>query len=246
MPTGAVSEELITMLRAVDPADVHEVGIALDTNVVSEILTMKDVLRAMEEPLGDPIANQQRLAYRRFRAAHSIMLAWHLSQRRIPASSLGNEAFDIISERLATPQDPESHFITTAIIQLVVPFVFGGWQPGALIDVDHKLVGTAADNELIRIASNGQLVIITWEGFTETGIVPDRTKLRDKCIARGLPVYTPAAYLVSLGVPIESEAGWFMLALEREADRALARGTLSASNARDLIGMYRFVLFGQA
>ena len=57
-------------------------------------------------------------------------------------------------------------------------------------DLTQHFVGNAADRELVRLAQQHALPLVTFEGHTEDGVV-DQGYLRKKAKAANVPVYTP-------------------------------------------------------
>lgn len=247
-----MSEKFIERMKNADPSSFVFAQVYLDTNVVVEFDTLADILN-----LGDnspTIADSLRspeFRYRQYRLTHSTLLMWWLAKHKIVASVLGNEVIDKVTgsdgrSGLAVPPKYAQHALSKAIYYIVRPFVWRGWHVAASVTVDHDLTGTAADDELLRVAEEDKVPIITWEGFTQRGFVANPKKLRDKCIARGVPVYTPAKYLAEKRVDIADETQRFLFALNKGVREARAKKVLEGKDIVDkLIPIYRMVLLDE-
>jgi hypothetical protein len=118
-----------------------------------------------------------------------------------------------------------------------------GWPIGALTQVDHTLKGTAADTELLRIAREDKLAIVTNEELTPRGIIPDPKKLRSRSRVASVAVYTPEEYLAANHVDVAAESERFVLHLAVGVETAKSRGVLGGNPViDDLVGIYRMIL----
>lgn len=242
-----MTQQFVDHMRGVDPATNYRCDLLVDTNVAVEFFSMGDLLR-----VGDEIGSSALLRgspsfeYRLARARHSIVLVSWLGQRGLNAGMLGNEVDDMLDTKLAPKPKPGgdgiSRAITSAIMHVVCDYVTG-WPIGALTKVDHTLKGTAADTELLRMACEDKLAIVTNEEFTPGGIVPDPKKLRSRARAAGVAVYTPEEYLAANHVDVAAECVRFVLHLAVGVDAAKSRGVLGGNRVLDdLVPLYRMIL----
>ncbi len=247
-----MSQKFIERMKNADPARMVTSQVLVDTNVVVEFDTLADIL-----DLGDKhatIADSLRspeFRYRQYRLKHSTLLMWWFAKNKIVAGALGNEVIDLVTgadggRGIAVPPKYAQHAVSKAIYHIVRPLVWQGWHVAAISTVDHLAKGTKADDELLRVATEDKIAIITWEQFTLTGIVRDPKKLRDKCIARGVPVFTPAEYLAAEGVDLEDETQRFLRALSRATRDARKKKILEGKNIVDeLVSIYRMILLDE-
>jgi hypothetical protein len=242
-----VSQEFIERITAADPVHHEPVDLILDTNVMAEIDTAGD-LETLTRSLGsiEACLASPTFRWRQLRARHSIILYRWLARNRIRPGILGNEVVDIVTGKLASLDNPASYAITTAIVHIIHPFVFRGWAVGALTEVNHQLTSTSADDEILRLASRDNLPVITYEEFTERGIVPDPRKLRSKCKAKGVPVFTPQEYLAAKGVNVLTESHHFLGSLTKAMREARSKKILAGTDVLDfLVPFYRLILLDE-
>jgi hypothetical protein len=246
-------------MRDADPATFVSAEIYLDTNVVVEFDTLADLVNVGDKHangVDDRTATAGGLAslefgYRQYRLKHSTLLMWWFAKNKIVASTLGNEVIDKVTGAdgrpgLAVPPKYGQHALAKAIYHIVRPFVWQGWHVAASVTANHELTGEAADDELLRLASEDKVPIITWEGFTLNGIKANPKKLRDKCIARGVPVYTPVEYLEQQRVNIADQTQRFLFALNKGIREARRKKVLEGKDIVDkLMSVYRMILLDE-
>jgi hypothetical protein len=160
---------------------------------------------------------------------------------------LGNEAYDIIVGRLARDSDAASFAMTAAFVHIVRPLVFRAWPIGAFVEVNHNAIGNAADDEILRVAEEDKLPVITWEAYRQDGTFSDEPKkLRNRCKAKGVSVYTPQEFLAEKSQDETDMSRRFIFALEKAVREARAKRILEGKDVVDLIiPTYRFVLFDE-
>jgi hypothetical protein len=245
-----VTQQFLDHMAGVDPATNRRSDLLIDTNVALEFFSMGDLLR-----VGDQIGSAALLhgspafRYRLARARHTAILMSWLHQRGLNAGMLGNEVDDLLALKLSPEPSPgvdgTSFAITSAIMHVVCDYVTG-WPVGALTNVDHTLKGTAADTELLRIAREDGVAIVTNEEFTERGIVPNRRQLRSRARAANVAVYTPQEYLAKMSVDVTAECERFVLHLAVGVQTARSRGVLRGNRViDDLVPIYRMILLEQ-
>lgn len=241
-----MSQLFIERMKRNDPSQNVPADVLVDTNVIVEFDTQADLLRLADELGPEGCLRSSKFRYRQLRARHSIVLAWWFAKNKINAAVLGNEAIDVVTTQVATPRDPPSYAVGKAIYHIVRPFVWRGWHIAALVDVDHTLTGEDADDELLRVAFEEKLPLITWEGFTEKGFVSNAKKLRAKCLARGVSVHTPKEYLQQMNVNVLDESTRLLFACKKALREARAKRILEGKNVLDfLIPMYRLILLDE-
>jgi hypothetical protein len=247
-----VSEKFKERMRNADPATFVTAQVYVDTNVVVEFDTLADILTVGDNhpTIADGLASPE-FGYRQYRLKHSTLLMWWFAKNTIVASSLGNEIIDKVTGAdgrpgLAVPPKYAQHALAKAIYHIVRPFVWQGWHMAASVTANHDLTGEDADDELLRLASEDNVPIITWEGFTQKGLNPNPKKLRDKCIARGVPVYTPAEYLKQQCVDIADQTQRFLFALNKGVREARRKKVLEGKDiVGKLIPVYRMILLDE-
>jgi hypothetical protein len=249
---GHASDDYIQRLANADPAANVQTGILFDTNVMMEIYTVADLLK-----LGDELGSAEaalaspRFRWRQERSKHSTILAWHVARQRKVVGVLGGEVIALL-ERIAGKPEPghdgTSYVLAAALIRVVRECVLipNGWREGGLTEVDHRKEGTQADNELLRIAVEAMLPLVTWEGYTEGAFSTNPKSLRNKAKAAGVKVYTPTEYLESEGVNVEEESHAFVAACVEGVRVAKANGMLGGHEVvDDIVPLYRFILLGE-
>src|SRR5260370_278067 len=180
-----IKQQFIDLMAASKPMDQVNCELLLDTCVVGEIDTGGDLL-TLAEALGTPEAAlaSPKYRYRQLRARHSIVLACWLAKNRVPTATVGGEVIDIVMGKLARTDDDASYALTTAIVHVMWEGPLRGWRRGALNDVRHTAEHGEVDDEILRVAERDKLIVVTWEGFGEQGLVANPKKLRDRCQAR--------------------------------------------------------------
>jgi len=232
-------------------SDRVESKIILDTNVVMEILAVKDLLDSGEKlgteeaALGSPV-----FRYRQLRSRHANLLVWLFAKQRINTGSLKNEVVDILRDKMAPQSDGNSYGFTTVIVHVVRPRMLHGWGFGALIHANPLATKEDADDELLRLALAHGDAIITNEGLSPDGYSDVKKNgdinLRGKCHRDGVPVFSPAEYLIRLGADVPVEARKFCDAYEKAAREALRSKTFANPNMNEFLdtldGLYRFIM----
>lgn len=240
--------EFIRRTRTSDPARHVKTDLIIDTNVKAEIYTLGDLCRMLDEfdSLEACLASPD-FRYRQRRTKHSIILAWWLAQNRVSTGHLGAEGLQIITEKLAPETHTFSFMMTTAIVHIILPMVMEGWPIGALVEVDHLATGTAADSELLRVAKDENLPVMTWEAFNTDGTFSSNPqKLRNRCHAEGVRAYTPEEYLRLHKVDVAGESIRFLKACDNASWTAQYENVLEGRKfVDDLIFFYRFVLLDE-
>lgn len=242
-----MSQRFIDRMKNADPAKMVESTVFVDTNVVAEFDTLADLFNLSDKHLTiEDSLRSPEFRYRQYRLKHSVLLMWWFAKNKIVAGVLGNECIDLVTGRLAVPKLPSQYTVAKAIYHVVRPFVWQGWHVAAVSTVNHALTGTDADDELLRVASEDNVPVITWEGFTPTGFVANPKKLRDKCKARGVPVFTPAEYLAAERVDLEDQTRRFLFALNKGVREAHAKKILAGKNiVENLVPIYRLILLDE-
>jgi len=234
-------------MKNADPAKMVEPTVFLDTNVVAEFDTLADLFNLSDKhaTAADSLRSPE-FRYRQYRLKHSVLLMWWFAKNKIVAGALGNECIDLVTGKLAVPKLPNQYAVAKAIYHVVRPFVWQGWHVAAVSTVNHALTGTAADDELLCVASVDNVPVITWEQFTLNGFVANPEKLRDKCKARAVPVYTPAEYLTAERVDLEKQTRRFLFALNKSMRQAHAKKILAGKNiVEHLVPIYRLILLDE-
>ncbi|MDB4953221.1 MAG: hypothetical protein JWO36_790 [Myxococcales bacterium] len=246
---GTATDEYIERLASVDPATNVHAEILFDTNVMMEIYTVADLLKlgdelgSAEAALGSP-----RYRWRQERSKHSTVLAWHVAKCRQVVGILGSEVIALL-ERIAGKPEPgkdgTSYVLAASRVRVVREFVLipNGWREGGLIEIDHRKEGTQADHELLRIAIEDKLPLITWEGYSEGGFSSSPKSLRNKAKAAGVAAYTPKEYLEAEGVNVDEQCAEFVAACTKGVDEAKAQGMLGGHEVLDdIVPLYRYIL----
>jgi hypothetical protein len=166
--TQATTDSIQLMQRS---ATMNRVSaeLILDTNVAAELYSIGDLLSVIEKEGLANAPQSQKCQYRQHRIKHSLILAWRLSRTGIPASMLGSEHIQLVTDKLAPNTNVLSFHMTIAFVHIIRDLVLGSWQLGAIIEVDHHKLKHSADDEILRIAKADSTPIITWEGYEEDG-----------------------------------------------------------------------------
>lgn len=173
-----------------------ELEAIVDTNVMLDIYGIGDLEDAYERSKG---ADTPDTLFRRARSREATILSWYLHERRATSVSLKEEMLRIFRARA----DPEKlgtlksqHVQMT--VYFVIDYVLDGWNSA----IDHSasgsdlgLEGEECDDQLIKLAQKYCVPLITNEGYSISGVSStDPKKIRAKCIAAGVPVYTPRQF----------------------------------------------------
>jgi hypothetical protein len=271
-----------SMLTA-DPSLFVACDVLVDTNVVLETLSVGDLLREgqrqgarHEDWLGHAWRSDNEnyghqsgeaawrsvgLQYRLRRARASLLLAWALCERRIPAGMLGSEVLIKLlnlspaasRQRCSLRVDGTGFAITAGIVNVIRPMLISrGLRLNALTAVEHSASGEDADDELLAIAVRDKLPIITHEGLTDRGL-SDRKRnkklnLRGRCHESGVPVYTAEEYLALLAINTAQAGATFLAACEQPILLAYTQApqdTPYSDMLEDLVPLFRLILFGE-
>jgi hypothetical protein len=167
------------------------VSAVLDTNVLLDIYSAHDLLEKVncERP------EEKIVAYRKARAKNSLLLAIQFHQTRATTYNLHAEVVSQIQKFAPPDPGPEKAsytLFTTMFFHFVKDYLLGGWDSKWQSEPDSAS-GTAADDALLEYAKANDLPLITNEGYSQNGI--EEIKLRKKCVAAGVSVFTPSEYL---------------------------------------------------
>lgn len=162
----------------------------VDTNVMLDIFSCHDLERAAEI---FPVDGHE-LEYRKRRAGDSVLLAIHLNE--ISAQTVGLNEF-ITQLKTIVPKaragTSMSSDFTTFCIWFVKDHLLPRWGDGLSTEQsDAQLRGNAADAELLRIALENNLPLITNEGVTKAGVIDQKLRLKAK--ERGARVFSPREF----------------------------------------------------
>lgn len=160
----------------------------LDTNVVLDMISIHDLAREAEQGL-------QGIEYRRQRARSAVLLGAYFHESRAQSLSL-HEAFRILTYRVPRDDQTLERGFLQIFLYFVKDFVLPNWRFDRLNDTE-SFSGTAADDELLRIAREQGLALLTNEGLTPSGVrpFPGATSLRAKAQVAKVPVFTAAELL---------------------------------------------------
>ncbi len=244
--------KFIELAMATDPSEHVKAELILDTNVGCELYSIRDVLEEVQQRGLVAALDAAGFRYRAHRLRHTLVLAWWLNRHAVSSSLLGTEHITIVVGRLAPepdrPRYDELSFrMTKSFVHVIRDLVLGKWPLGTLVEVDHHKLQHAADDEILRVATKDHTPVITWEGYQSDGTLSANPgKLRNRCIAAGVPVYTPQEYLQQHGVDVDAEAIAFIKACDNASWVAQWENVLEGRRDVDLlIGFYRLALFGQ-
>jgi hypothetical protein len=183
------------MVTAQNKAEWPDYTALLDTNVVLDIYTTRDLEREYERPEG-PDVDGADAVYRRARARESLLLAMYFNQRKALTYGLHHESLrEVVRASPPTQQSDLSTHYTTFFVHFVHEELLPHWRDTWEDHNDEGLMGTECDDRLLTLAEAHSLPIITNEGFTPAG--PSECKarsLRSRAKARGLAIYSPREF----------------------------------------------------
>jgi hypothetical protein len=234
-----MDQMLLDIMAKAQPTDLNQSDVLVDTNVMMEVYTIADLVRA-----GDALQdlNHPTYQYRRMRARHSTILAWWLGKKDRRVGLLGMEVVTML-KKLAPEADPDLWVFTRAIVRVAAPMVMR-LKAGPLTEVDHNLTGTNADKQILAQAAGANLPLITHEGLTDHGV--EDVGLRARAKNAGVSVFTAEEYLRAEGVDVDQECREFIVACRAAVAECAAQKVLEGDRAlSDLTGLYRHILNGE-
>lgn len=184
----------------------------VDTNVMLEITSCHDVFDAATE-LGVEGARSEAMTYRFGRMRESLILAMHLHREGLTTASLWESLVRLSDEDVVPPGDqrcPKVHY-TTMMAHFVRDELLSGWHiavPDLPIDVTSMSAAeltkylrentpqeVEADDELLRMAQEHDVPLITNEGYRRTILRGKKpVSLRRRGPEAGVEVVTPREF----------------------------------------------------
>ncbi len=190
------------------------VALVLDTNVLTEVFTQKDLEDAAERA-GSPEQGLQdpEVDYRINRIRYTTILVWVCSLRKWATASLLHEFMRILDRRAPPDAKTLDVAFTKMIIHFVRDQVLAGWTMANFTEVPEDVASDEADDMLLALAIREVVPLITHEGHTIEGIRDTnkgKPNLRGKAKTAGVEVYTPHEYVEKLGIVAELEGRDFL------------------------------------
>jgi hypothetical protein len=179
----------------------------IDTNVIVALFTCADIVGAVDR---NELPDRQY--WRLIRAREALHLGIYLNSQDSLTVDLHNEAIDKIRE-LVPPVADVTWAYTHLFSNFVYPELLPAWR--SIGDARLFLKGNEADDELLRLALERSIPLITFEGHTPNGLIDQ--KLREKAKKAGADVFTPGEFV--MGKLDEAAVDGF---LARYQDRAQA------------------------
>lgn len=185
--------------------------LVLDTNVIVVMYTLNDLLESIAN--GEAPARQ---AWRRNQAHEALCFGIYLDANNASTVVVPNEAIRKINE-LSPREATIKGVYTWLFVKFVRPKVLPNWHDVG--DPRMEAKGNAADRELVRLAQQYDLPLVTFEGHTPEGIVEKKKKLRERAKDAGVPVFTPGEYLTSRARRnvTDADVGRFLARYEQRA-----------------------------
>lgn len=174
----------------------------LDTNVLLELYSIHDLSKLYAEEFekhGETAGELARVLYRRKRAAYALGLAIALHERSLATFQLGGESLRILQERVPPGEDSLELAYVELFLYYVKDYCLADWSAVTDEKIDEGAKGNACDDNLLNIARVNRVALITNEGSSQHGI-DDTHGIRGRARSAGVPVFTPAEYLGTLGV----------------------------------------------
>jgi hypothetical protein len=217
----------------------------LDTNVFLSIATCLD---AAQHYAVDPFTLSAKGVFVRQRIREAIVLSQYLHDTKALTYCL-EEAHRVAFDRVdPTRTDRLEHAFTYIWLDYVLFGLLPGWQVGFPSNATNEPRGSAADSLIVEKAKEFAIPVISYEGFTPTGL--DESKgLRKKALAAGVTVVTPAEFYNGADESVLADAfynnfrdGSFAFARSRPPEQAM-----NFAKALDVVdAYYRHVLYGEA
>lgn len=215
------------------------IAAVIDTNVILDLYSLADLLRANEE--GTAIKHESR----RSRARDALLLAWSLHAECASTLSLGDEA----TRRVKALNEPSILSTTGHHMQMSIWFlkerVLRNWDDRAKHEGDIR--GGACDDALLALALENHCPLVTNEGVKTDGSVDDSHGLRSKARSAGAVVFSPREFWTSR--QNESEATTAILSqIDQCAVGFVVEQRFSAAGCNAVIArraFARYVLLGE-
>lgn len=228
----------------------EDLQLVLDTNVALEIGSAELWTHGDAHANAEAIRKSPDFRSRQLRARYSLGLAWVCASESLATLSLKDELLTLLKRNAPPGSGRPAAALTTVISHLVLEGLLGGWRGVLWKDDEFEPSGTDADNFLVRVAQHYRVPLITNEGLTLAGVDNHPRKLRGRCIAAHVAVYSPKEYLDKKGVDVDIAVRGFYDAFVALGERAL-RGETALEIRRPgvvqalglLRAFYSFVLF---
>ncbi|MBK7582644.1 MAG: hypothetical protein IPI67_20910 [Myxococcales bacterium] len=240
--------------------------IALDTNVLLDILSWHDLMTTVDRlhaHRGDDVMLDPAVTYRLARARESTLLAIYLNRTRANTYNLLGEGVRLMIQQAppAAPGSPACGYFVPVALHFVKDYLLPDWtltvDPYSIDDatvqsvetLPGNQVGSAADRALLEYAKTHGVPLITNEGNTPRGM--EASGLRKLAIDQGVEVYSPREFYEGhLAEADEIES--FIQRFKEEAPRFLRERPLDCAGDQmgELLdyslGYYRMILLGIA
>jgi hypothetical protein len=214
----------------------------IDTNVVMDIFGCFHVVRHYDEP--GMKAEHPKSVYRRDRARQALLLAQHFHNVKATTFNIYEPMTIVVREVNPEASDTFEHHYTRIFANYIKDSVIPDWvmlQPAQLGDEGK---GDKADAALVQYAKEYGVPLISFEGFTPTGIDPSN-KMRKRAAAAGAAVVTPSEFYSDADEQLL--AALFYNGFKGGAKRYIAEGPAPDINRvvmNDVNGYFKHVLFG--
>jgi hypothetical protein len=222
----------------------------VDTNVLEDLYSWHDLFDHYNPEDGkSPDIGDPKSVWRRARVREALLLACHFHNTRATTVSISEgerQLLEVADEsgkaKDGSDQRHKAAYITI-FLWLVQEHVLNGWTQGAR---RSNARGNDADEELMALAKEHSLPLITSEGYTPTG--PVAKKMRLTGTQQGIQVLTAAEYLAVFAKDMDqnAEAEAFLERFKAHVPAYLVKH--NTSNVRrfvaDMEDYYRHCLLG--
>ena len=221
----------------------------VDTNVIADIYTFRDVIISNEIHMLDLEHSEAR--YRRARTRDGLLLAYLLHEQGMLTYGLRQEAVDKTLE-LAPPDilDDIKVAFTYGFLYFVKGRILGGWVH-SIEGIDSNVRGTECDDLFLQRAIDLKVPLITNEGFSQNGTILNKKKsLRVKAEKRGVAVYTPYQFYQNHSLNEKITCRKFLARFSAEASTHIAAQYTPQARKnvekiiQDMYCFYQFILLG--
>jgi hypothetical protein len=214
----------------------------IDTNVVMDIFGCFHVVRHYDDP--GITAEHPKSVYRRDRARQALLLAQHLHNIKATTFNIYEPMTIVVREVDPEVSDTFEHHYTRIFANYVKGHVIPDWVMLQPAQQGEEGKGDKADSALVQYAKDYDVPLISFEGFTPSGIDPGN-KMRRKALGAGVRVLTPSDFYGDADEQLL--AALFYNGFRNGAKRYIDEGPAPAINrvaVNDVNRYFQHVLFG--
>jgi len=214
----------------------------IDTNVIINIFGCFHVSRHYDEP--GMSAEHPKSTYRRDRARQALLLAQHLHNTKATTFNIYEPMTIVVREVNPEASDTFEHHYTRIFANYIKDTVLPDWTMLQPDRPGNEGKGDKADSALVQHAQDYGVPLVSFEGFTPSGI-DSNNKMRKKATAAGVQLLTPMEFYSEADEQLL--AALFYNGFKNGAKRYIDEGPAPEVNhvaVNDVNGYFRHVLFG--